>query len=304
MSRLPDFIVIGAAKAGTTSLCDDLARHPGVFITRPKEPEFFCRDEKYARGLNWYRSLFDAAQPHQLAGEGSTMYSNATAFPGVPERIRAATPDARLVYLVREPTARAHSFWVQKLKNQHNFGGDLDFPRTFEDALAAKPEIVTGSDYRFQLQRYLAVFPREQILVLLFEEYISDRPGTLRRLAEFLGFEPEPLLALDPVKSNESRAHYRDRARTSLAEDLKRHPAVRLARRVLPRALRQAALDRAYARAERDQRAPLELPEPLSPAMRARLWAELADSVGWLEDFLGRDLDIWRRRHTQASATP
>ena len=304
MSRLPDFIVIGAAKAGTTSLCDDLSRHPGVFITKPKEPEFFCRDENYAKGIDWYTSLFDAAKPDQIAGEGSTMYANAPAFPGVPQRIKNATPDARLVYLVREPTARAHSYWVQKLKNQQNFGGDMDFPTDFATALRTKPEIVLGSDYRLQLELYLEHVPREQILVLLFEDYTNKRDTTLKTLGGFLGFDPAPLLAMDAVKSNESKAHFRDRARTGFAEDLKRNPAIRLARAVLPKAIKQKALDRAYAKAEETNRVRPDLPPPLSPELRAQIWDQVSDSVGWLEAFMDRDLSIWRSKHEPTRGAP
>ena len=92
MARMPDFIVIGSAKCGTTSLCDDIARGRSFFVSRPKEPEFFCRNENYAKGLGWYASLFDGCGEGRLAGEGSTMYSSCEQFPEAAARIGRGSP--------------------------------------------------------------------------------------------------------------------------------------------------------------------------------------------------------------------
>ena len=85
--RLPDFIVIGAAKSGTTALCADLALKDDVFVTTPKEPEFFARDDRHAEGLESYARLFEGACPDQVCGEGSTLYTLSPHFPQTAARM-------------------------------------------------------------------------------------------------------------------------------------------------------------------------------------------------------------------------
>ena len=111
--KLPDFIIIGAAKAGTTSLYALLDRHPDIFMPAHKEPEFFARDDHYAKGIDSYATLFEGATPHQQVGEASTLYSLAPFFGHTAGRIKAHLPQVKLIYVMREPVARAYSFYVQ-----------------------------------------------------------------------------------------------------------------------------------------------------------------------------------------------
>ena len=103
----PDFVVIGAMKSATTTLHEQLARQPGVFMTRPKEPSFFSDDTVYARGWGWYGAHFRAARDGDLRGESSTHYSKLPTYPRTVERMARDLPHVKLIYLMRQPIDRA-----------------------------------------------------------------------------------------------------------------------------------------------------------------------------------------------------
>ena len=109
---LPNFIVIGAPKCGTTTLCHLLAQHPQVFMCTPKEPAFFSREEIYQRGLAWYESLFEPGRDKKLRGEGTTGYTASLSDVVASSRIAQHLPDARLIYCVRHPIRRIESIWM------------------------------------------------------------------------------------------------------------------------------------------------------------------------------------------------
>lgn len=300
--RLPDFLIIGAAKAGTTSLASDLGRHPGIHMSHPKEPEFFGRDEKYARGLEDYGRLFEDARADQLAGEASTLYTMRTWFPEVPERIHRALPGARLVYVVREPVARTHSFWLQQLKNQDNFGGDLHVPRNFEAAIEREPALVETSDYRFQLLPYLERYDASQVHVMVFEEYTQDRPAALRALADFLGIDPAPFTTTTAVHENSTSAHFRDRAADRALSRIAGSPAGTLARRMLPPTLRTVASSALRSALRKAPGMRERTPPPPLAETRSALRERFAPSVEWLEAFLGRPIPAWKTLPNTAQA--
>ena len=115
---LPTFVVIGAMKAGTVSLRHYLDEHPDVFLGRGGkfgEPNFFIAEDNWSRGRGWYESLFDDAGRAAAIGECSPSYTMAPAFRGVPERMAQVVPDARLVYVVRDPIARMQSMYMHQV---------------------------------------------------------------------------------------------------------------------------------------------------------------------------------------------
>ena len=108
---LPNFIVIGAAKCGTTSICDLLSSHPDVFMSNPKEPCFFSHMNEDFRTRDWYESLFDAVSGESAVGEGSTAYTHPDVIDATSRQILEAIPDCRLIYMVRHPIRRLESDW-------------------------------------------------------------------------------------------------------------------------------------------------------------------------------------------------
>jgi hypothetical protein len=181
---LPNLIVIGAAKCGTTSLHAYLDLHPEISMSREKELHFFVDQKNWGRGLAWYESQFDAAAP--VRGESSPGYSAFPLYPGVVERMSKTIPHAKLVYLVRDPVERIVSHYTHRTVNWPHMG-------TLEEALTdahVREWLVTPSRYWLQLERYLTRFPAEQILVIDTDELRASRVEVLARIFAFLGVEP------------------------------------------------------------------------------------------------------------------
>ena len=222
--RLPDFVVIGAAKAGSTSLWSYLSAHPQVFMSELKEPEFFNDERNWGRGVAWYRDQFKAAGEALVAGEASVRY--ATSRPGssqVPERMAAVIPDAKLVYVVRHPVERMISQW------SHNRARYAE-PAALEDALSMS-RYRDVSSYATQLDRFLAHYPPERVHLVVSERLRDDRAAELRRLFEFLGVDPEAVIE-DVAELN--RSADRRTPRPGMVRAM-RHRSFRVLHRVLRR---------------------------------------------------------------------
>ena len=108
----PSFLVIGAQKCATSSLCDMLGRHPDVFTPDPREPNFFSHADVWRQGWDWYESLFAGAEGVKAIGEGSTAYTMQARYPETAPRIARHLPEARLIYIVRDPLERMVSHWM------------------------------------------------------------------------------------------------------------------------------------------------------------------------------------------------
>jgi hypothetical protein len=180
---LPNFLVIGAAKAGTTSLYHYIRSHPQSFMPSKKELNFFCEEFGWRRGVRWYESQFENAGSAAAIGEASPRYTVYPIYGGVPERIAALLPDVRLVYVVREPIQRMQSHYVDRVL--HGLES-----KPIEEALVTNPFYMSSSSYALQLAQYAEHFPRERILVFTSEDLMRNRQEVLSRLFRFLGIDP------------------------------------------------------------------------------------------------------------------
>jgi hypothetical protein len=213
---LPDYLIIGAARAGTTSLHAQIEQHPDVLPSRRQEVHFFD-SPRYLNGANYYRLYFPSRIQVRLqalrrglrprTGESSPY---ALFHPHAAERVRELLPNARLIVLLRDPVERAHSDWAMRRRR----GAE---PLSFEDAIAEE-ERISGEElermaadptyesprlrqyaylargvYADQLPRWLAAFPREQLLIIESEAYRRDVPRTLDRVWAHLGVRPMAL---------------------------------------------------------------------------------------------------------------
>lgn len=180
----PGAFLIGAQKSASTTFADLLAQHPRVVLSRPKEPDFFTGC--HGRGLGWYAERF--ADHANVLLDASMSYTLCP-FPertrpddplvGVPERIRAQRPDARLVYLLRDPVARAYSAYWHAVRRGYE-------RRSPAAALTAESGYIAASSYAYQLHRYLEVFPPTQLLVIEMSYFIEEQAEVMRRCLEFL----------------------------------------------------------------------------------------------------------------------
>ena len=292
--KKPDFFIVGAPKCGTTAMNNYLAEHPEIFIPDIKEVHFFGRDLNITKGAlrdeRAYLELFAGATTQKRLGEASVwyLYSKTAA-----QEIYSFNPDAQIIVMLRNPADMLYSQHSQFLYN-----GNEDI-EDFREALAAEPERKAGKRipksahlvdglfysetvrYAEQIERYFRRFGRENVHVILYDDFRADLPGTYRKLLRFLGvsedFTPE-FAVVNPNK----------RARSALLRNFVQEPPEsikRLSRVFFPRSLRQRVmkgLDRANVR--------YEARAPLDPELKRELERRFAPEVEKLEKLLGRDL--------------
>ncbi len=176
---LPNLIVIGARKCGTTSLHYYLSQHPEISMSKTKELNFFVKERNWARGLAWYESQFRSGT--RVVGESSPGYTEHPYFSNVPDRMARVVPDAKLVYVVRDPIERIISGYID------TYGHRRD-PITLADAVSdfENSRFVQASKYFMQLERYLPYFPDSRVLVIAQEDLRDRRRETLRNVFRFL----------------------------------------------------------------------------------------------------------------------
>ena len=199
---LPNLVVIGAQKCGTSGLHYQLGLHPEIWMSRPKELNFFIEERNWSRGEDWYRAYFDARA--RVRGESSPNY---TAYPqhlGVPERMHSVIPDAKLIYVVRDPLERIAAHWVHNYAKRRE-KGDLRATLTH-----ANTSYVVRSQYHMQLQQFLAHYPLEQIARARAggapHRARGDAPPGVRVRRRRPGLQPPSLRQAAPQTSRKTRA--------------------------------------------------------------------------------------------------
>ena len=180
MTNLPDFLIVGAMKCGTTTLAVQLAHQDGVFMTSPKEPNFFSDDDVWAHGEAWYHSLFAEAAPGDLKGEASTHYTKLPTHPKTLERIAKMLDQPRIIYMIRNPVERAVSHYIHEWSQ----GEMRDDPVV---AFAHHPEIVAYGRYGMQIKPYVELFGKQSVFLTSLEQIKADGRDELDRIGAFLG---------------------------------------------------------------------------------------------------------------------
>jgi hypothetical protein len=275
---LPNFLVIGAQRAGTSLLHKILAEHPEVYVpTERKEIHFF--DWYFERGTDWYQGYFPApaeAARFRAIGEVTPDY---LIDPEAPARIQRMLPGARLVAILRNPVDRAYS-WYQYARRSRNE------QRNFERFLEEDPMALEAGFYHRHLTRYLAHVPSAQLHLMIYEDLVREPARKLDALAAFLGLQrgwQDPAAAIaNRVNSSEipkyrgAYAAARNVGKVLMRNDL--NWPVRVAKQLGIRSL--------FGRVERDGR--------LSDGEKSRLAACYRDDVAALSELLGREQPVWR----------
>lgn len=269
---LPNFLIIGAMRSGTSSLAHYLRGHPDVFMARNKELHFFT--DRFERGLDWYRYQFAGSARYPVVGEATPTYMY---DPVAIERMGAVVPDAKLVAVLRNPVDRAYShYWHQVEKKRES--------ASFADAVTAESERLTGTcgierrtwaylekgRYLAQLTNVCDMYPREALQVVLFED-LRDRPGDVfASLCEFLGVEcgerPRSLGKIVNPHINVRSEWVREKARR------------------LPKPVRDLV---------GRVNAPRAAYPPMAPETRSMLQRHFTADNDALAAWLGRDLSAW-----------
>jgi hypothetical protein len=234
LGSLPNFIIIGTQKGGTTYLYDELIKHPYVIPALTKEVHFF--DENYAKGIDWYRGFFsqdlrntDNSQERDLiTGEASPCY---IFHPDAPRRVQRVAPEVKMIVLLRNPVNRALSHYHHEVR--------LGFEtRSFKEAIAQEPELLrsekekmladenyysfhymhhsylTRGIYVDQLMAWMRIFPQDQMLILKSEDFYRSTPAVMQKITTFLGlpdWQPnqlgKPRVAHYPKMDENTRKH-------------------------------------------------------------------------------------------------
>jgi hypothetical protein len=271
---LPNLIIIGAQKCGTSGLHYHLGLHPEVSMSRPKELNFFIEERNWPRGEEWYRRHFDPEA--KVRGEASPNY---TAYPqhvGVPERMASLVPDAKLIYVVRDPLQRIAAHWVHNYAKRREKGDlttTLSHPNT---------SYLQRSLYAMQLQQFLNHFPRESVMVLDQEDFRKDRIKTLREVFEFAGADPT---FSHPGFERERHATARKTRATRLAVRMEKASKTRWGKVIPPKVW--FALDERL-----PMRKPIERPD-VRAALTDEALQALRDDAERLREISGRQFRDW-----------
>jgi hypothetical protein len=271
----PDFIVIGAMKAGTTTLRNYLAQFGEIGMSRTKETDYFIAEKNFPLGKGWYERQFDLSRP--LLGEASPNYAKYDIFPGVPERIARVAPKAKLIFIARDPVMRFASHYRHSWSHGHM--------RVRPAALLAGANgrhMIECSRYGAQIDRYLAQFDREQLLFLDFDELCKAPRGLCDEVADFLGIDRRPIRSELPANTADQIAH--------VPQFLKRAARTTLARRFdrfIPKATRT------WVRKAASFRKPETAPD-LGTALLEEVADLLRDDAGHFRELSGKEFGQWR----------
>ena len=198
--------LIGAQKSATTSFADMLAQHPAIVLSTPKEPHFFTFNRD--RGLDWYAERFAGPRDGRVLLDASTSYSDcplpgedvdAANDPrvGVPERIRSLRPDARFIYLVRDPVERAYSAYWHMVRRGFEH-------RPLREAIQARSLYIATSSYAYQLSRYWSLFSPSQFLIVETAAFRRDPTSVMAECLRFMGLSPDNMKITDLRERNRS----------------------------------------------------------------------------------------------------
>ncbi len=198
--RFPDFLIIGAGKSGTTSLDNYLKQHPGIFIPEKKEPNFFAyktlKREEFAdnkifcehydnsvTNLEDYLYLFEYATRSQIIGETSNVYLH---HPSAAEQIKKYIPDVKIIVLLRDPSERLYSRYLHLARDGRLLGNDIDGFFNRDSIWWKRADLIPEGFYYKNLSKFMSHFRRDQLHVILYDDFISDVEGTFYKLFSFL----------------------------------------------------------------------------------------------------------------------
>jgi hypothetical protein len=216
----PNFIVIGAARSGTTSLFQYLDPHPEVFMSQVKELNFFSNEKYWNKGVKWYESQFAGAnQRTRSIGEASTSYTKAPFTKDVVKRIHDYNPDMKLIYVVRDPIDRYISHYMKRVQTgieTRNFNQTLE--NLDNEACAWQGR------YHYQIQKYLERFPSNQLLVLSMSSMKTTPEAVMKDVYNFLGLQTQgPISGLDAVHNATHRVVRKSKAGSGILKFYRHH---------------------------------------------------------------------------------
>lgn len=318
---LPNCLVIGAPRSGTTSLYEYLHAHPEIFMSPVKEPDFFSRPSLDAVHLpaanapasakdrasretalqadkDQYTALFQNAGSAPRRGEASAIYLG---HPTAALHIRRYIPDVKMIAVLRDPSERMHSHFIHDMRIQTDFSDDAGvrerateaylstveraYKEGYSDPALTDPEIWVRSGFYYRhLTRFYSIFPKEQLRVFLFEDLTNDPKGVMAEIYRFLDVDAS--FALPTTEAFNASVVPRNQGVFRFFTT--RNPIMHFARAIAPPKFRAAAM--------RTRNRVLSDSKPtLAPEMRRKLVSIYRDDILQLQTLLGKDLSAWLR---------
>lgn len=274
---LPDFIIIGAMKCGTTSLYRYLKTHSQIGGPRIKETNFFIKEGNTPKQIEWYKSQFTGNYP--LQGEASPNYSKAHLFQGVPRRIHQLIPDVKLLYILRDPVERIISHYT------HNYGKRRE-SGFIEELLKNQQKFnhyVMTSRYYWQIQQFLEYFSKQQILIISLDKLKTDRESALQKVFRFLEVDSKNL---DEEQLRKKIGTTSQKTKTGkVAQYFFNNPLITFLKKGIPADYKR--------RFKRKILPPLKKPSEVDPVLKSKLRESLKSDVEALRSFTGRPFSEW-----------
>jgi len=295
---LPNFIIIGAAKSGTTSLYKYLQEHPDVYVSPQKEPRFFAvlsdfnkvvgndEDQKRLWGdsittLEDYIALFDGVRHEKAIGEASPIYIWSK---DAPNNIKKYLPEVKLIAILRHPVDRAFSHYL------HNLKIGLEKNSSFEDALTDDEqrhyaEYLPQGWYAMLLRRYFDFFPADRIKVFLYDDLVNDPAGLMRTIYQFIGVD-------DSFSGNVQKIHNASGfSKSRIVDNLFGNSVYQTAmQKILPGSVKDMIDD--FVRKKNTVKPKIDL------QTAHRLQALFLDEISDLQSLIGRDLTPWLEKYS------
>ncbi|WP_425398140.1 sulfotransferase domain-containing protein [Aeoliella sp.] len=279
MVAIPTFMVIGASKCGTSTVCGHLRRHPDIFMVTPKEPHFFSMDERFAKGIEWYEALYDGATDEKQLGEGSNTYTIKEVYPQAANRIFKYKKDLRLVYCVRNPLPRIESCW---LEYRAHLGETVHYD--FNQALKVnKDRLIDSTNYWRQLEVYRELFGEENIHVIFFEDLLQNPDAVMQSCFAFLGVDTSVPLNNPDLHVGTTKGRF---AASNTLSRLRENAMFRFAVRLAPAQMRYAIRNRLFLKR-------IDTRPTWSASRREWVASQLREDTLRFLEFYGKPVDYW-----------
>lgn len=240
MSSWPDFFIIGAMKSGTTTLYDYLNSHQDICMCQPKEPGYFSRSTILAKGEDWYKGLFKSESEAQLKGDASTCYSRHKTYPGVPSRIFEVAPNAKFIYIVRNPVERAYSHYGHEMQRSRIAGRDIV---SYKEAIEKDIEMLEAGLYAEQIKEYLRFFDISQFMFVGFDDLKSKPDKVAAEVMSFLSVSPS-VRGTEVIVNNGAGSNYARKELDKKLRAIKSIPGLGLLIDTLPQSLRRNVFEK------------------------------------------------------------
>ncbi|MEC4802622.1 MAG: sulfotransferase [Jaaginema sp. PMC 1079.18] len=285
----PKTFIIGAAKSGTTTICNVLKDHPQIHLPETKEPSFFAWDEQYEQGLEHYAALYEEAEEGQILLDGSTPYSRCTVYPEAARRIFEAVPDAKFVYLMRHPVDRAFSHYCHRWLKEVRKGEP--FTETFKEYVQNDPMCIDDSLYKLQIEQYLQYFPKNRFLFLLTEDLGKDKIELAQKICRHFGIDD----ARENFDSGQANSNVTSEYREILVKNTVRDfPLIKLVKPLLSSSTKEWLYNNVLRKTSFvNKKVSGFKPIPMASETRQELLEFYRETTQWVEELTGRDLPHW-----------